>query len=170
VTTQWQPIEGGYRVSLTDGQYALIDDDDLTKVIHSNWTSHVVGRTTYARRSVGEPSYLHRLIAGDPPEKEVDHFNGDGLDCRRNNLRILTHAENQQNLRISRNSTTGARGVSRTQTRLRNGQPGQTYYRAAGQSRNGRFSKYFPFTPGGLQAATDYARTERARIMPCSAI
>lgn len=99
--------------------YALVDDEEshLAKYL---WRWHGAG---YASRS--EPSggtvLLHReimgLTAGDG--LEVDHRNRDKLDCRRSNLRIVTHAENQQNFPPGGNVTwrcqptsSSVRGVS----------------------------------------------------------
>lgn len=45
------------------------------------------------------------------PATEVDHANGDGLDCRRSNLRVASHAENVRNAR-SRKGTSKFKGVS----------------------------------------------------------
>lgn len=40
---------------------------------------------------------LHRFIVGAPDGLEVDHKNGDGLDCRRSNLRLATRTQNAAN-------------------------------------------------------------------------
>lgn len=56
---------------------------------------------------------LHRQIVGldlDDP-REVDHINGDGLDNRRCNLRIVTRGEQLQNVR-SRGGVSRFRGVA----------------------------------------------------------
>lgn len=55
---------------------------------------------------------LHRLITGFIKGMHVDHINHDTLDNRRNNLRIISNSENQQNRKgATRSSTTGIRGV-----------------------------------------------------------
>jgi hypothetical protein len=42
---------------------------------------------------------------------EVDHHDGNGLNCQRINLRIATHAENQRNQRLTKQNTSGFKGV-----------------------------------------------------------
>lgn len=41
--------------------------------------------------------YMHRLVAGAGPDEDVDHANGNGLDNRKNNLRIATESQNLAN-------------------------------------------------------------------------
>lgn len=56
---------------------------------------------------------LHRWILRlDNSKLHVDHINHDTLDNTRGNLRIVTIAENAQNLRLKPNNTSGFTGVS----------------------------------------------------------
>lgn len=61
--------------------------------------------------------YLHRevlrAVIGDLGVLEVDHIDGDTLDCRRSNLRIATHQQNARNVGRKRSNTSGYKGVSR---------------------------------------------------------
>ena len=56
---------------------------------------------------------LHRWILNiNSSDKVVDHINHNTLDNRRNNLRILTDAENKQNRKgAQKNNLSGIRGV-----------------------------------------------------------
>ena len=76
-----------------------IDDDDAWVIVGRRWSifNPRGSRTAYARSN---GIYLHRLIVGAKAGEEVDHINGDGLDNRRSNLRIVTHAENLRAARL----------------------------------------------------------------------
>src|SRR5690606_30547399 len=53
---------------------------------------------------------LHIHLLGRREGKEIDHRNGNGLDCRRRNLRFLSHLANVLN-RKSRVAKSGRVGV-----------------------------------------------------------
>lgn len=92
--------------------YAKVDESDGRALVCWSWSLHSAG---YAVRTEGGRSVLmHRQImgleAGDP--NEVDHWDGDGLNNRRSNLRVAAHGPNQRNRQgPNANSTSGHRGV-----------------------------------------------------------
>jgi hypothetical protein len=101
-------------IPLTRGFVALVDDADYPTV--SQWKWLYVG-SGYAGRFVSLGGrklliYLHRFLLEAQPDQRVDHINGDGLDNRRENLRLATVRENLQNRRCSSRSRSGMKGVS----------------------------------------------------------
>lgn len=58
---------------------------------------------------------LHRHLWstwGLPPTREIDHENGNGLDCRRENLRAATSTQNRVNQAPTSANRSGVRGVN----------------------------------------------------------
>lgn len=56
---------------------------------------------------------LHRFVMDlNDPELIVDHLNGDTLDNRINNLKVITRSENNKNMRKHINNSSGYTGVS----------------------------------------------------------
>lgn len=55
---------------------------------------------------------LHRLIMSALPGQVVDHIDGNGLNNKRSNLRLLNHKGNMQNSRKRKNATSKYKGVS----------------------------------------------------------
>lgn len=116
------------RIPLTNGGHALVDDEDYERVVAAgNWHNVKLGLTHYAYRSFrkGEETYpfrgkgehrtgfLHRFILRAPRWRLVDHKNGDGLDCRRLNMRLCGYSQNHRNRGgPQRNNRSGVRGVS----------------------------------------------------------
>lgn len=103
------------RLTLPRGEVALIDVADLPLIDGRRLSSIRGSHTTYVEvTGGGAPRIsLQRLIMAPPPGMVVDHINGDGLDNRRANLRICTHAENMRNsaVHFSPRKTSRFKGV-----------------------------------------------------------
>jgi AP2 domain/HNH endonuclease len=98
---------------------ALVSTGDIAMLMTYAWTLTVSSRNAYARSKRiamdGASSwFLHHAILGQrKPKTETDHRNGNGLDCRRDNLRTATHKENSRNTRRPRTNTSGYKGAYR---------------------------------------------------------
>jgi len=76
------------------GAVAIVDEADFALVCRSRWYY-------YGGYAVSPPWRMHRHVMGcTDPELVVDHINGDRLNNRRENLRIVTRQENKRNRRI----------------------------------------------------------------------
>jgi len=89
-------------IILSQGKYALVDDEDFEFLNQWKWCAHKDGKIFYVIRGirVGKKTktiLMHRVIMNPFPNQEVDHINGNGLDNQRLNLRICNHAENSRN-------------------------------------------------------------------------
>jgi|SRR5690625_3184862 len=63
---------------------------------------------------------LHRYLTSCPEDLQVDHINHDTLNNKQENLRIVTLAENLQNIKGKyENNTSGIRGVDKRSGRWR---------------------------------------------------
>lgn len=112
-------IEGNFAyVPLTLGYEALIDAADAPAIQTRNWGAlrHPSGRiyaiTRYKLGGKRVTVFLHRVILITPQEFDVDHRNGDALDCRGSNLRQATRSQNVQNARRRSDNKSGLKGVS----------------------------------------------------------
>lgn len=96
-------------IRLTNGQIALVDEEDFDLISSFSWWPRPKGNTTYATRGLWKNNKqvglirMHRLIMNPPEGMVVDHINGNGLDNRKSNLRICTPSTNQRNRRGHRN-------------------------------------------------------------------
>lgn len=98
-------------IPLTQKKSALVDDEDYPELSKYRW--HVAKQRTgnyYAIRNSPRENgkqqtiRMHRVILGTPTGMDTDHINGNGLDNRRENLRIVTARGNAQNLHIPKTS------------------------------------------------------------------
>lgn len=99
-------------IPLSQGKVALVDAEDYERVSKYKWFANRRGVLWYAIRTDGRTS-LHCFLMDAPKHLLVDHKNGDGLDCRRKNMRVATKAQNGMNRRIAADNTSGFKGVYR---------------------------------------------------------
>lgn len=108
-------------IELTKGKIALVDDEDFERVSKLKWYPVCGARyaSTVLYRYLGKYKYqhinirLHRFIMGLTQRDimDVDHINHNGLDNRKTNLRICSRSQNSANSRLSKDSTSGFKGV-----------------------------------------------------------
>lgn len=88
-------------IPLTQGMYAIVDMVDSERVNKYEWHAHRQRNITYAMgqtKIAGRWIHINmgRFILG-VKGGIIDHINGDGLDNRRENLRVCSCAQNAQN-------------------------------------------------------------------------
>jgi hypothetical protein len=106
------------KIPLTQGQFAIVDPDDYPRLAAYKWRlCRTKGKNVlYAERSIRLPNgkysriLMHHHLILPPDGYVVDHVNGNGLDNRRDNLRIATVAQNAWNSK-KRNPRSGYKGV-----------------------------------------------------------
>lgn len=105
-------------VPLTRGFIAVVDESDFELVARFSWIAMPGKDTTYAGRRVtiggrNTTLYMHRLLMGCSPGDgtEVDHRDGNGLNNRRENLRVCVHWQNLCNHRVPVLGASKFRGV-----------------------------------------------------------
>lgn len=98
-------------IRLPGGRAALVDEADFVRLGHLPWTWD--GRYVRRRGDVGTV-YLHREILGLARGEagRGDHFDGDHLNNRRSNLRVVTDQGNGENKSGWRGASSAHRGVS----------------------------------------------------------
>jgi len=103
--------EGARLIPLTRGLFAIVDEADYGRVAPHRWVAHRNGiGAFYARRPKG--ALLHRFILDPERGRLVDHIDGNGLDCRRRNMRVCSPAENSRNRKKPRSTKSRFKGVS----------------------------------------------------------
>lgn len=105
-------------IPLTQGKVAVVDDEDFVELSQYKWHARQIDNTFYATRqpprngsATRPPAILmHQSIMSAPRGSCIDHINHNGLDNRRENLRIVTTTQNAQNQR-SRTGSSRFKGV-----------------------------------------------------------
>jgi hypothetical protein len=101
------------KILLTQGKYALVDDEDFEILSKFKWYAAKRGYGFYAQRRLKNISVqMHRFLLNPEKGKDVDHINGDTLDNRRANLRVCSRSQNEWNRKKQKNNTSGFKGVT----------------------------------------------------------
>lgn len=107
-------------ILLACGKIVLVDDEDYNEVNKYKWGAYFNGYTFYASRVVrikGKRTSIsmHRVIAGltyGDSHQYADHINRNGLDNRKENLRLATPHLSNYNQKKRKDNTSGYRGVN----------------------------------------------------------
>src|SRR6266436_7709008 len=94
-------------IELTQGQMALVDDEDFEALSAFKWCAQRDHRTFYAVRHTSRAGAIKRRrvtmhgqildLHGTPHPKGIDHEYGNGCNNQKYNLRPATHVENGGN-------------------------------------------------------------------------
>lgn len=114
------------KIPLTGGGFTIIDDEDYHKLCSPkgrlykwqnfkptsrHYTSYA-SRMTLREDGTWKKLLLHRVILGCPDDMLIDHINRNGLDNRKENLRVVTRFENALNIK-KHNTSNRYKGVFR---------------------------------------------------------
>ena len=89
----------------------VVDVEDANFVLNRTWTLHKDTNNTYVRGSGTDRVFLHRHLTDCPEGMFVDHINGNSLDNRRSNLRVVEGQVNFMNRKMPKNNTSGRIGI-----------------------------------------------------------
>jgi hypothetical protein len=104
-------------IPLTQGKVAIVSEEDYEFLNQWKWYALKNGYEFYAarrgRQSEKVTVQMHRVIMNAPQDMQVDHINGNGLDNRRENLRICSKSENMHNRGKPSSNRSGYKGVGK---------------------------------------------------------
>lgn len=111
------------KIKLTQGQEAIVDDEDFDSLNQFNWHASNKGKGTfYALRNQLKSEHgdnkrtilqMHRVILKLTDSNIfIDHININSLDNRKENLRIVTKSQNSRNVNKRKTNTSGYKGVT----------------------------------------------------------
>ena len=83
-------------IPLTKGYVAIVDEEDLPRLRQRSWHANI-GNQVRALSSWPYKIYMHQFILNVQSGQEIDHINGNPLDNRKTNLRLVSHQENMLN-------------------------------------------------------------------------
>ena len=96
---------------------SYIDLDDYEKVSNRHWrVSHKRNKVylVSGSKTKGNVQYLHNFLMNYTPNSgyEIDHLDGNSLNNRKSNLKLVSRQENIDNTKVRIDNKIGIRGVS----------------------------------------------------------
>lgn len=96
--------------------FTMVDDEDFEVLNRWDWHALSKGNHIYAIRAyrvngAQKQIYMHSFICKTPKGMLTDHINRNGLDNRKENLRICTRVQNQWNAEKKKNGKNKYKGV-----------------------------------------------------------
>lgn len=93
---------------------AFVDDGDYELLSQFKWHAMFDGYNWYAKKRDGTHKHvsMHTFLMKPPVGVFIDHWDRNGLNNQRANLRICTHAQNCQNRFRCNSNRSGFKGVS----------------------------------------------------------
>jgi hypothetical protein len=99
------------KIIIIKNKQVFIDDEDSKFISRFTWHLHGPDEHPYARSSY--KMLMHKMILGCANNYEVDHIDGNSLNNQKNNLRICSKINNQQNRNKYKEGLSKYKGVTR---------------------------------------------------------
>ena len=113
------------QIQLTQGYFAIVDKEDFERVSQFNWSVkkwyrggkeliyvHRGEKAEVNGKKININTSLHREILNiTDPDIHIDHWDHNGLNCTKGNLRICTRSQNCENKLKDYNSAGNYKGV-----------------------------------------------------------
>lgn len=131
------------KIKLTQGKFAIIDDEDFELVSKYKWhylsthnnngyaVHNIYDKKRFEKTGIKRNKHImmHNFIMQTPKGMITDHINGNGLNNIKNNLRICTRKENSRN-RIGNKGSSQYKGIIKRWSKfsVRIIKNGKTYY------------------------------------------
>ncbi len=108
------------KITLTQGYFALVDDEDFVWLSQYKWQVSKYPHTSYAVANIKIKNNkyintrMHRLILGlkRGDNRQCDHIDHNGLNNQKSNLRICNRQQNNQNRKLSKHLSSKYKGVN----------------------------------------------------------
>lgn len=150
--------DGNFIMKIYSNQFGkvfdcYIDKEDIPAIQKYKWyITHSKHSKTYyvASDKIGK---LHRFLMKEKdPNNFIDHINHNGLDNRKQNLRVVDNSTNKKNGTLFKNNTSGTTGVSIENNSVK------AYWMENGKLRSKRFS--FSKYDNALELAISYRKNK----------